>query len=609
MVRPETLDAPARIPEDSAVTALTADAYATDNAYEHDDAATEFAAASAPAHTIDIVVRPAATSFIDTARLVADGKLPALFLNPGDGANLADIANLAEETNLVDGANFADATNSVDGADSGNGTVAGGKAGSGGQNPNGDGKHRDTELQAAQVEAEEAATEYGTEVRVERNDDGELEYTFYVEQNGQETVLLQTTNPQYEQELADLQEQMIRDLEEQWHVDVSEGETREVHGQSEGDDPNDMYEEYPDEDGDGLVEVETIKPDLGQLVALDAALYLSQPSNLGPDGEGISIIFTADDVSDSIAYFQRSGDSPAIVYEADEGEDRHIESVDGMTQGLVHELSHSSQNNVLGNDRDEYYESLGWKKIELEEGGEQWLLEGQDGYFYRPQHNDGEDQQWVRYNEDGQAVDENGDVIEVNDEGYPADPEEAYTLTIDEMRQNAVIEPISFYFTNGTEMGAEGIKHFRLSEADRANLLIESPELYEISKQHDQAEMDMMFGTNEDGSSKYIRMPDGNIYPNTPENRAIVKEWEEDVRAIGEQREDVAEYIEENRDTLTEAGIIDDDGNIDYEKLVEFVFEAAQFPGGYIPELGYLIRNYDILVGYDGQLELSDLAA
>jgi hypothetical protein len=100
----------------------------------------------------------------------------------------------------------------------------------------------------------------------------------------------------------------------------------------------------------------------------------------------------------------------------------------------------------------------------------------------------------------------------------------------------------------------------------RANLLRESPELYQISKEHDQAEMDMMFGTNEDGSSKYIRMPDGNIYPNTAENRATVAAWQQDVTQIGEQREEVAGYIEEHREEFD--AFIDEDGNIDHEKLL-----------------------------------------
>lgn len=101
-------------------------------------------------------------------------------------------------------------------------------------------------------------------------------------------------------------------------------------------------------------------------------------------------------------------------------------------------------------------------------------------------------------------------------------------LTNQQMKERALIKPISDYFPYPYEHHAEGLAMFRMGvgedpkAGDRRTLAQTSPELYKIIKQHDQEAIDRKHG----GDSKEIRDLNGHLIPNTENNRRRILEAE-----------------------------------------------------------------------------------
>src|SRR5262249_6080369 len=134
---------------------------------------------------------------------------------------------------------------------------------------------------------------------------------------------------------------------------------------------------------------------------------------------------------------------------------------------------------------------MGWVRRQDEKDADyNWLLEGkskdQDGRnaTYLPYSNIFAFS-FNRWKREGGAVDKNGKVV-------PAD--RVQSLTEDAMRKEALVTPPTWYFEKPEEEYAEGVKLFRLGDGARKDLQKDSPTLYAIIKENDQAEIDSAFG-------------------------------------------------------------------------------------------------------------------
>ncbi len=93
---------------------------------------------------------------------------------------------------------------------------------------------------------------------------------------------------------------------------------------------------------------------------------------------------------------------------------------------------------------------------------------------------------WLRVNLQGQLLDKNGKVA--------SKVEEAQTFSNKEMRALALVRPATDYFDNPIEVFAESMRLFRMGGEARELLYQESPFLYKITAEQDQAELDLYFG-------------------------------------------------------------------------------------------------------------------
>lgn len=82
-------------------------------------------------------------------------------------------------------------------------------------------------------------------------------------------------------------------------------------------------------------------------------------------------------------------------------------------------------------------------------------------------------------------------------------------------------------------MGAESLMKLRGDSRSRGELYQNDPERLSRAKEFDQREIDAHpnYGKNPDGTSRFIRSPEGDIVPNTPENRKIVEDYEKGLEA------------------------------------------------------------------------------
>jgi hypothetical protein len=115
----------------------------------------------------------------------------------------------------------------------------------------------------------------------------------------------------------------------------------------------------------------------------------------------------------------------------------------------------------------------------------------------------------------------------------------AQTQSTGDMQNNADVKPTTAYFPNPGENGAEAQILFRSGEAQRTELYLHDPKAYEAAKAFDQLELDTdpRYGRNADGSSKFIRLPDGTIAENTEANRQAVIDYEATLPAAREQHQ------------------------------------------------------------------------
>lgn len=184
---------------------------------------------------------------------------------------------------------------------------------------------------------------------------------------------------------------------------------------------------------------------------------------------------------------------------------------EGLEGTLLHEFVHHEQGQRYGNNTE-------WGgKYSTPEARE---LAGRLGWDYNP----GLNEHLLRDKDGGQwRYDENRD----NWFKYKGE-NNSERLTNQQMKERALIKPISDYFPYPYEHHAEGLAMFRMGVGedpkggDRQTLAQRSPELYKIIKQYDQEAIDFKHG----GNPREIRNLNGHLVPNNEENRRRILEAE-----------------------------------------------------------------------------------
>lgn len=273
-------------------------------------------------------------------------------------------------------------------------------------------------------------------------------------------------------------------------------------------------------------------PSLVELAGVRAGLENSMPSNVVADPKNLLQINFLKNGFGPVAEFTRDQqDNPEVLFyptfypmpatEADVTVDAKGGRQPSVEYVFTHELAHHSQVALDGsdmNDRGTFREDSGWTPIfDSETGLTEWAIKGADGYNY-VLGGGGYQPRFYRVDEDLNLLDADGKTT--------TQMEHAHSLSIKEMQDLAVVRPPSDYFFNPDEMFAECIATYRVNEEGRARLMTESPVAYAVTQSYDQREIDAIYGKYEDGSSVYIRMPDGRLGDNTEENRQIVADFE-----------------------------------------------------------------------------------
>ena len=281
------------------------------------------------------------------------------------------------------------------------------------------------------------------------------------------------------------------------------------------------------------------KPTLKELVGVDMALWKSQPSQLIDSASGgIKFYFLESEFysTGSAAYFvhrDKAGD-PAVYFDPVMTKGKPILEVDSEKLGkslqysieavTIHELAHNGQKSMGWHDKAANYEKfasqIGW--VSFEDPGThetEWLLKGKDcEYFRRVRESSGKEKVWVRVGLDGNPL---------TAEGLRADSiSDAKKYSVAEVRDLAEVRPGTDYFVSPIEMFAEGMMLLRLGPKQRGELLTKSPALYRAVLSHDKAEILAAYGSNRDGSPRWLRKPNGFLAENSEKVRKIIDDFE-----------------------------------------------------------------------------------
>lgn len=289
-------------------------------------------------------------------------------------------------------------------------------------------------------------------------------------------------------------------------------------------------------------QIRAVQPKFTDVYAMREALERSSPSQLTKDGNsGIKVYFLDKNLLPKAVY----GDKPALgvymyadkdklpaVYVTPEGSRlpptaKDVTEAEGRNLAYVikHELIHNGQRNLWP----KYPlvpaglpETFGWSALAQGNNIFGYGLKGNNGekYFNMPM-GCGENTAWVGV-KDQHLLGDNGQLV--------SDIGQAKRFTYDEVRANAVVRPPTYYFSNPTEMFAEGLTNFRTSTESRLRLYRVSPMLYEAVKKHDEQEIDSYYGRSLFGYSQYVRALNGAVVPRTSQQAKEVEAFESGLR-------------------------------------------------------------------------------
>ncbi|MBI5172903.1 MAG: hypothetical protein HY986_08445 [Candidatus Melainabacteria bacterium] len=337
------------------------------------------------------------------------------------------------------------------------------------------------------------------------------------------TLPADTPPAEIERRLAQLRENQIRHIESNFAVDILPAGSQVIIPQSETESSN----------------YHTRAPGFDELAGLEAALMRSQPTSLAINADRIPVSFMQESGRGNTraSYLPEPMGGPAIHvwpasmrFPATQSDDtRNPENIDrqrGLIRGsleeiITHEYGHrlADDLDILSQENSDIARELGFHRLPSPAANagsgaerERWSLIGRDGYYYE-QYADG----WHRVDSQGTSIDENG---------QSTDPKGAFRVAPENLAEHVAVAPSSHYTTNPNEVFAEGVTYYRLNQSERASFLQRSPELYRVIQRYDQMELDRAYGTNPDGSSRYLRRPDGTIVENSESSRRLIAEFE-----------------------------------------------------------------------------------
>ncbi|MBS1996711.1 MAG: hypothetical protein JSS86_10385 [Cyanobacteria bacterium SZAS LIN-2] len=277
-------------------------------------------------------------------------------------------------------------------------------------------------------------------------------------------------------------------------------------------------------------------PRLNELTAMELALNKSQPGQLSLDGQtGVKFNFVKDKDAVNIGFgglFEYQGKVPNVFLHNEISQSKPVTARDydpmprddgqrrgSLEQAATHEIAHHSDMKVRGQDpvlEAAIREKLGWVKYrEGELDFSTHLLKSKDGELYKYNF---VGRTWTRSDAKGNALDA---------QGKPAEPGREHVISNEEMMRRSAVPPISDYFNNPTEMLMEGFKEFRVGGDNRANLLRQSPILYEQVRLQDNRELGLHYGNNADGQSSMVRLPDGTLAKRDAQSEQAISAFEQ----------------------------------------------------------------------------------
>jgi hypothetical protein len=308
--------------------------------------------------------------------------------------------------------------------------------------------------------------------------------------------------------------------------------------------------------------VKARSPELYELIGIDAALARSEPSNRDESGKPLKIYFLAEqpvlDVN-AIATFQydrkdypsiyvwpfaggvrysTEKDLPAEQQKMSFSDRLREETIEGtVTHELGHfqfaKLGYNTEHTSLVNDvplsqsGEQLAKMMGWTKNQNTNVVDvDWLVNGKsispDGKqaSYLP-YVSGGNYTFTRWRPTGG---------EENSLGAHVPGGQGERFNLDEMRENALVTPPTWYFLTPQEEYAESVKLFRLGDDARQSLLKTSSPIYDIIKSNDQVEINLARGTNSDGTPKFMRDWKGQVVAVTPEVQLRTQQMESAIK-------------------------------------------------------------------------------
>lgn len=338
------------------------------------------------------------------------------------------------------------------------------------------------------------AAEYGIKYDTTQKD-GKAVYSFYVLRNNEKVPVLETSNDKpwkVEAELRQARDKQIADLEKTFKVAVSK-------------------------DGEKADDKAVRAPNFEEIENLRESLYKSQPDQFGRKGEVLRINYLKES-SGPASYAVIDSDNPRTF----------IQPGQGYPSVLMQELAHNGQTTSRYFDDEKLRAEYGQRQGFFQNKGGEWILEGknENEYYKREEDKD----RWVQVDKEGKRI------------------EGKEPISNEEAAKRAKIPPNSWnYFANPYENLSVSLTQFRLSEKERADLYKNRPELYAITKEYDQRQVDAAYGKNTDGSSKYIRNPQGYLVANNDQNRAVVANYESGFKTA--QKNSLPPSVAENPDS------------------------------------------------------------
>lgn len=261
-------------------------------------------------------------------------------------------------------------------------------------------------------------------------------------------------------------------------------------------------------------------PNMQEIYCLNYALEHSQPSQFVDIGmkRALSVYFLMDsNVAGTLGQWgldQRR--KPAIFIEPASSKMLPLETT------LLHEFGHNSAYRLGWRPENalswKLISRLGWKSYynaNQKECG--YLILTDDGSTIQKLYKFSQTQQkWLRSDKDGRPLDYSGRICRLK---------EAEKISTNQLRQIALIRPVSSYCPDPMEVFAEAISFYRSSRENRSRLMACSLALYEIIQEHDNLEIERSFG-----KGKMIRMPGGALACQCEKHLEELAEFESTLR-------------------------------------------------------------------------------